>query len=31
MNDDGLSWELVFVFVLLGGVLPIILGMWLLS
>ena len=31
MNDDGLSWELVLVFVLLGGVLPIILGMWLLS
>ena len=26
MNDDGLSWEVVFVFVLLGGVLPIIVG-----
>ena len=31
MSDDGLSWELVFVFVLLGEVVPIILGLWLLS
>ena len=31
MSDDGLSWELVFVFVMLGEVVPIIVGWWLLS
>jgi hypothetical protein len=31
MNDDGLSWEVVFVFVLLGEVVPIIVGLWMLS